>query len=55
MAGKLIDKAQAVKRKGKERQDRSKDSKNAKPKVALSFKDSNRQAFITHVDIIRKH
>ena len=51
MAGKSIDKAQVVKRKGKERQDKSKDSKNTKPKVALSFKDSNGQAFITYVNM----
>ena len=50
MAGKSIDEAQAAKRKGREKQDKSKDSKNAKPKVALSFKDSNGQAFITHVN-----
>ena len=52
MAGKSIDEAQAAKRRGpREKQEKPKDSKNAKLKVALSFKDLNRQAFITHVDM----
>ena len=51
MAGKSIEEAQAAKRRGsREKQEKPKDSKNARPKVALSFKDSNGQAFITHVD-----
>ena len=52
MAGKSIDEAQAAKRRGlREKQEKPKDSKNTKPKVALSFKDSNGQAFITHVNM----
>ena len=52
MAGKSIEDAQAAKRKGsRDRQEKLKDFKDSKPKVALSFKDSNGWAFITHVDI----
>jgi len=52
MAGKSIEEAQAAKRRGsREKQEKPKDSKNARLKVALSFKDSNGQAFITHVDM----
>ena len=51
MAGKSIEEAQAAKRRGpKERQEKPKDPKNAKAKIALSFKDLNGQAFITHVN-----
>jgi len=51
MAGKSIEDAQAAKRKGlRDRQEKPKDSKDSKPKVALSFKDSNGRAFITHVN-----
>ena len=52
MAGKSIEEAQAAKRKAtRDRQERPREgSKDGKSKVALSFKDSNGQAFITHVD-----
>jgi len=51
MAGKSIEDAQAARRKElRNRQEKPKDSKDSKPKVALSFKDSNGRAFITHVN-----
>ena len=51
MAGKSIEEAQATHRKvAKDKLEKSKDSKDPKQKISLSFKDANGCASIAHVD-----